>query len=360
MSIHESRRDRSGLTLVEVLVVIAIIGVLAGLLLPAVNGSRESSRKTVCNSNLRQIAIASVAHLEQQVTFPSAGFGTMSSDQTSADRGFHERQGGSWLYNILPYIELGHLRNVVSTQVSGTCPPIFRCPTTFSSRSTRQGVSSYAGSRGTIDTRLPAKVGSYGGGTNHNPAPVRSVDADGQLVYVSVSESYAPDKLEIFRQQYPGYPHALGNLPYAPGSSQAGTYSVSNYPITGVIAPWGRVRAAHVRDGMSKTFLGGERYDTYSETEGVSQMSDGWIKPNYSTTRFTSNPPLCALSEKKAGGWVSNYEWDNFGARHANSFGMAMCDGSVRQVAFTIDPIVFRDAGTRNGVGDTSIGNVDD
>ena len=61
MSIHESRRDRSGLTLVEVLVVIAIIGVLAGLLLPAVNGARESSRKSVCNSNLRQIAIASVA-----------------------------------------------------------------------------------------------------------------------------------------------------------------------------------------------------------------------------------------------------------------------------------------------------------
>lgn len=359
MSIHESRRDRSGLTLVEVLVVIAIIGLLVALLIPAVNGARESSRKNVCSSNLRQIAIASVAHLEQQGTFPSAGFGTMSVDQTSANRGFHERQGGSWLYNILPYIELGHIRDVLSSQVSGTCPPIFRCPTTFSSRSTRQGVSSYAGSRGTIDTRFPAKVGSYGG-TNINPTPVRSVDADGQVVHVSEAEGYAPNKLEIFRQQYPGYPHALGNLPYAPGRSQAGTFVVITFPVTGVIAPWGRVRAAHVRDGMGQTFLGGERYDTYSETEAVSPFSDGWIKANYSTTRFTSNPPLCALSEKKSTGWVSNYEWDNFGARHAESFGMAMCDGSVRQVAFTIDPIVFRDCGTRNGVGDTKSGSVDD
>ena len=212
----ERRGDRPGLTLVELLVIIAIIGLLVALLLPAMNGARESSRKNVCNNNLRQIAIASVAHLEQQGKFPSSGFGPMSPNQISGDRGFHELQGGSWLYNILPYIDLGNLRNVPSSHVSGTCPPAYRCPTTFSARSTRQGVNSYAGSRGTIDTRFPAKVGTYGG-TTHNFAPVRSVDADGQNVHVSVSEGYAPDKRDIFRNSIPDTPTRWATCPIRRG-----------------------------------------------------------------------------------------------------------------------------------------------
>jgi hypothetical protein len=187
---------------------------------------------------------------------------------------------------------------------------------------------------------------------------VRSVDADGQNVYVSASEGYSPDKQEIFRQQYPGYPHAISNLPYSPGSPGGG---LSTYPITGVIAPWGRVRAAHVKDGMSKTFLGGERFDDYSETEVESgSLAQGWTKAGYVTTRFTINPPQCALALKKKTGWDFDYQHDNFGARHPDSYGMAMCDGSVRQVAFIIDPVIFRDAGSRNGVGDTSSRSLDE
>lgn len=52
---HTSRR---GFTLIELLVVISIIGVLIALLLPALGSAREASRRTVCTSNLHQIAIA--------------------------------------------------------------------------------------------------------------------------------------------------------------------------------------------------------------------------------------------------------------------------------------------------------------
>ncbi|MBI2826167.1 MAG: DUF1559 domain-containing protein [Planctomycetia bacterium] len=84
------RAQRAGLTLVELLVVMFIIGVLIALLLPAVQAAREAARRAQCTNNLKQLALG--VH-----TFHD----TMQGMPRSRTRCLHS----TWLADVWPFVE---------------------------------------------------------------------------------------------------------------------------------------------------------------------------------------------------------------------------------------------------------------
>jgi prepilin-type N-terminal cleavage/methylation domain-containing protein len=100
---------RHGLTLVELLVVMAIIGLMAAMLIPTIEGAREASRRMACLNNVRQVGLAASVHHDARGRFPAGSL-------IAAD-------GTSWGLSVplLPYLEEQVLFDSVVLHEGGAC-----------------------------------------------------------------------------------------------------------------------------------------------------------------------------------------------------------------------------------------------
>jgi prepilin-type N-terminal cleavage/methylation domain-containing protein/prepilin-type processing-associated H-X9-DG protein len=152
---------RSGFTLVEVLIVIAIIAVLIGILIPAVMKARAAADRIACANNLRQIGLALHHYHDSKGSFPAG----IASDRRGQSYPFM-----SWLARLLPFLEQDSLwRTTVAAYEADSWPfddpphvgfgtPIktYACPAdsrVFVAHTTYQGyraaLTSYVGVLGT-------------------------------------------------------------------------------------------------------------------------------------------------------------------------------------------------------------------
>ena len=96
-------RQKSGFTLIELVVVIAILSVIVALLLPAVQQARESARRTQCRNNLKQIGIALHNYQTLHERFPPSFCADLQTD------------GGEWSIHarLLPHLEQARLGDLI-------------------------------------------------------------------------------------------------------------------------------------------------------------------------------------------------------------------------------------------------------
>ncbi len=106
-------QHRQGVTLLEVVVVIAIVGLLAALLLPAVQQARANSQRMSCLNNFRQLGVALNSMAENRGEYSSGGNVPIPEQPYMA---------------FFPYLEQTNLMKELQQGFSATIPPVLLCP----------------------------------------------------------------------------------------------------------------------------------------------------------------------------------------------------------------------------------------
>lgn len=310
ISAHFGEPSQScGFTIIEFLVVIAIIGILIGLLIPAVQASRESARLAQCQNNLKQLGLAVQQHHESQRHFPTGGWGSLWIGEP--ERGYGVKQPGGWVYNILSHIEQGDLRQIgsgLSGQAKATALAqamqrplsLLTCPTRRSAvlyvRNTAQPPWNAANVPMAAKSDYAINAGDTGPGGGPGPASLALGD----------SSSYA----------WPSFLQATG---------------ISHLRST--------VKVDRVTDGTSNTYCIGEKS---CPTQGVGAGDDQCVNSGYGDDNFRwtkpGSPPV------QDGAMAAP---DRFGSAHSSGCVFVFIDGSVRLVHYSIDGEVHRRLGNR-------------
>ena len=329
------RKCRSGVSIVELLVVTAIIAIVIALLLPAVQSAREAVRRTQCKNNVKQLALAHLNYHDVHACFPP---------------GWHGGNGAAWGMQLQPFFEnalnyeIVDFNNVM-TSPNGTAPnrnldqinlvvPLFKCPSAaevtavsnsrcngtsidFLQRTTTAAIANYLGNGGTLLTDGGGPFVPTGLGT----PPVIKGGAAG---------SANPGTLEVQISSQTAGPGVLDN--------------------GGILFEDSHVRVTDIMDGTTNTILIAEHYGATCQTgsgntncnkNGRSLCFAYWANadsfPGGAGATVASD--VCFSSVFGVNGSANGGVGGNgdISSQHPNGAQMALCDGSVRYLSTNTD-----------------------
>ena len=326
-TIHCGFDRRCGFTLVELLVVVAIIAILMALLVPAIQKVREAANVAQCKNNLKQIGIAMQNHLTQQKSFPTGGWGWNWTGVPS--RGYGSAQPGGWVYNILEYIEQAQLHNppggtafqASMTKVLQTPIPVMNCP------SRRTG-------------------GPFANGIN---APFYTADSNLSVISITpptlARNCYAANcgtgtssTGTATSNQIDGGPSSLDPSYYGPASIQA-MYNTYN----GICFRFSHIRMKEITRGSSNVIAVGEKYlnpQHYTDGGDGAENEGMYVGFDNDVYRTTADAPKQDNPKFADDGTL-------FGSCHGSGFNVVYCDGHVDTITYDIDLPTFTKLGTR-------------
>ncbi len=316
-------RRLPGFTLIELMVVIAIISVLVAILLPAVQQARETANRSRCAANLKQIGIALHNYHDVFGSFPIGAR-------------VHRGMGPSWMVGLLPYLEQMAVYQKFDMDIANCGNPtlplnkngpllhnlilsVFACPSN----------SMEAVTIGTVTPMMSSYVGIAG------------ATSDLSLATPTVTACCQPD-------------------------SNSGQISAD-----GVLVPNMAVRLADVTDGTSNTLIVGEAARKILDSTGNLRRIDGsynfgWaagtnangVPPAYVNSvagampppafniTTIGYPPNAAVYGK--GGVRDNHGANNpLASSHAGGVGVLFCDGHVDFLSENVDLVVFKKSACR-------------
>ena len=292
---HRNRTSsecQCGFTLVELLVVIAIIGLLIALLLPAVQATRESSRRSRCQNNLKQTGLGLVNYAHTRGGLPPSYVDNVKAGNSSTAPA-DNASGFAWSALILPFVEQAPLWDRLQAATNG-------------GRVNWQSVGAAATSIASLPVSVFECSSNQGAGTPNTKRDFyRTGTAFGQNNYGPNSGSAATrttieDLVNIW-----GVPAADASAAWA---SSSGVFSVSDKTAN--------VKPAAITDGLSKT-LGMITHDV--ETYGGGD-------PAYMVNRSAYD-------------WGD--DWSNSSPHAGGGMNASMCDGSVRWITENISMTTY-------------------
>ncbi|MBN1589927.1 MAG: DUF1559 domain-containing protein [Pirellulales bacterium] len=317
---------RRGFTLVELLVVIAIIGVLIALLLPAVQAAREAARRVSCRNNLKQLATALHSHMSCHRRLPSSGWGRYWIGEP--ELGTDKNQPGGWAFNILEFLEEGVVRDLGKNTSGATRQAAFanRCakPLTMFNCPSRRSAEP-------LPDTYP-----------HHYFTRDSSSLDFDLAGRSDYAANAGDQSTI------EYGEGSGKSPsnWSDGTNPNRTWPDTS-ELTGVLFLRSEISDRDIVDGLSYTYLIGEKQlaqEAYDNSLCGGDRESLYVGFGNDTCRTAYYAPIPDV--QFVGSTSDHYQW-RFGSAHASGFHMALCDGSVQTVSYTINMTVHRNLANR-------------